>query len=73
MDVELAPRPDDPSTAAAVGRAVEDAGLARAALGPGAWWSAGLAETLEPGPAAPRPSAYEAVRSPRSTRGATRA
>lgn len=38
------------------------------------WWRAGLAEAVDRVPAGrPRPSAYEAARSPRSTRGATRA
>ena len=38
------------------------------------WWRAGLVDELERAPwEVPRPSAYEAVRSPRSTLGATRA
>ena len=38
------------------------------------WFRAGLVDALERAPSdVPRPSAYEAVRSPRSTLGATRA
>ena len=37
------------------------------------WWRAGLVDELERAPSGVRPSAYEAVRSPRSTLGATRA
>ena len=52
------------------------ASVARAALdvdprhGASAWWRAGVADALERTPAGP---AYDAARSPRSTRGATRA
>jgi hypothetical protein len=39
-----------------------------------AWWSAGLAAAVERGlPSGDEPSPYDAARSPRSTRGATRA
>jgi hypothetical protein len=39
-----------------------------------AWWSAGLAEAVERGlPQGDGPSPYDVARSPRSTRGATRA
>ncbi len=39
-----------------------------------AWWSAGLAEAVERGlPPGDGPSPYDMARSPRSTRGATRA
>ncbi len=37
------------------------------------WWRAGLDDALGQTPSGPRPSDYEAVRSPRRTRGATRA
>jgi hypothetical protein len=38
------------------------------------WWREGLVAALGRAPSVPpRPSAYDAVRSPRSTRGATRA
>ena len=39
-----------------------------------AWWRAGIADAVERYPAVePRPAAYEAARSPRNSRGATRA
>jgi hypothetical protein len=75
-DLALEP-PSDASTATAVRVAAAEAGLR---LEPGvwsaAWWQAGVAdslartvESLEPREA----SRYEAARSPRRTRGATRA
>ena len=71
MGVELVP---DAAAAEreAVARAIDlAAGLRR---GQSPWWRAGLDEALERAPSdPPRPSAYEAVRSPRRTRGATRA
>lgn len=40
----------------------------------GAWWRAGVAEAVEGRSVVPRPGrAYDAARSPRRTRGATRA
>jgi hypothetical protein len=62
----------EPGTAeqAAVDRAL--AGLH--AETPSPWWRAGVADAHERAPSdAPRPSVYEAARSPRSTLGATRA
>lgn len=69
MDVELVPE------AGSAERAAVDRALARLDTDSASpWWRAGLADALERAPSdAPRPSAYEAVRSPRSTLGATRA
>ena len=69
MGVELVPDAH-PAERAAVDRAVAQLG----AETPSPWWRAGLVDALESAPSdAPRPSAYEAARSPRSTLGATRA
>lgn len=56
----------------AVARAID---LAAATMSKtSSWFRAGLVDALERAPwEVPRPSAYEAVRSPRSTLGATRA
>jgi hypothetical protein len=71
VGVELVP---DASTAEqeAVGRAIDL--TAETTWKSSSWWRAGLVDGLERAPSdVPRPSAYEAVRSPRSTLGATRA
>ena len=71
MSVELFP---EASTAEqeAVARALGLAG--ETASKTSHWFRAGLVDALERAPSeVPRPSAYEAVRSPRSTLGATRA
>ena len=71
MGVELVPVAD-PAEREAVTRAI--AAAADPIPGPSAWWRAGLGEALVQAPVGPPlPSAYEAVRSPRRTRGATRA
>jgi hypothetical protein len=79
MELDLAPTAD-PETVAAVRGAVARAGLVLAPVplpDRNAWWSAGLAEAVSRSEtarnAAAAPSRYEAARSPRSTRGATRA
>ena len=74
MALELVP--DDALGADVVARAAAALGLSVDPPRPceGAWWRAGLAEAVERCPTVARPSpAYEATRSPRSTRGATRA
>jgi hypothetical protein len=69
MGAELVPDAD-PAKLAAVERAL--AGLDDGTPSP--WWRAGLVDALENAPSdAPRSSAYEAARSPRSTLGAKRA
>jgi hypothetical protein len=70
VGVELVPEAD-PAEKEAVTQAIA---AAIDATGPSSWWRAGLDEALGHVPdSTPRPSDYEAVRSPRSTRGATRA
>ena len=71
MGVELVPEADA-AEPEAVGRAIDL--TAEAALKTAPWWRAGVVDALERAPSdGPRPSTYEAVRSPRSTLGATRA
>ena len=71
MDVELVPEAGA-AEQEAVGRAIDL--TAEAAFTTASWWRAGLVDALERAPSGvPRPSAYDAVRSPRSTLGATRA
>jgi hypothetical protein len=75
VEIELADDPD--------GRIAHAASAAAAAVGlelsadrrpvVSAWWRAGLAEALERTPDGSDPARYDAARSPRSTRGATRA
>ncbi len=74
MEIELADDPDG-RIARAASAAAEDTGLLSADGGPAAsaWWRAGVAEALERTPNGVGPERYEAARSPRSTRGATRA
>jgi hypothetical protein len=69
VGVELVP---EPGTAE---RTAVDSALAGLDVEtPSPWWRAGLAEAQEQASTvAPRPSSYEAARSPRSTLGATRA
>jgi hypothetical protein len=69
--VELVPEAD-PAEREAVARAIAAASDAMRISSP--WWRAGLDEALGHAPMGPpRQSGYEAVRSPRRTRGATRA
>ena len=71
MGVELVPEADA-AEQEAVRRAIDLTAEAASKTAP--WWRAGLVDALERAPSdVPRPSAYEAVRSPRSTLGATRA
>ena len=75
MEIELA---DDPEgrIAQAASAAAADVGLELSADRrpvASAWWRAGVAEALEPTPEGSDPARYDATRSPRSTRGATRA
>ncbi len=71
MGVELVPEAGA-AEHEAVRRAIDF--TAEAASRTAHWWRAGLVDALERAPSdVPRPSAYEAVRSPRSTLGATRA
>jgi hypothetical protein len=69
--VDLVPEPSA-AEQEAVGRAVDLTAEATPTTSP--WWRAGLVDALERAASdVPRPSAYEAVRSPRRTLGATRA
>ena len=71
MGVELVPDAGE-AEQEAVRRAVDLAAEAVPRQAP--WWRAGLVDSIERSSSeAPRPSAYEAVRSPRRTLGATRA
>ena len=71
MDVELVPEAAV-AEQEAVGRAIDL--TAEPSFTTASWWRAGLVDALERAPSGvPRPSAYDAVRSPRSTLGATRA
>ena len=71
MGVELVPEASA-AERVAVGRAIDLTAEATSTTSP--WWRAGLVDALERAPSdVPRASAYEAVRSPRSTLGATRA
>ncbi|HET9243172.1 MAG TPA: hypothetical protein VFN99_06990 [Gaiella sp.] len=78
MDLELSPGADR-QTVAAARAAAESAGLVLgSARRPhaSAWWRAGVEDAVCGGSAAPEAVAalpYDAARSPRSTRGATRA
>ncbi len=72
MGIELVPEAGA-TEQVAVGRAVTSAAL-DAAETSSPWWRAGLDEAIGRAPSGlPRRSAYDAVRWPRSTRGATRA
>jgi hypothetical protein len=72
MDVELG-HEADAAEREAVRQAVAVA-LPTTSGGPRPWWRAGLDEVRDRAPTdRPRPSSYDAVRSPRSTPGATRA
>ena len=69
MGVELVPEAA-PAERIAVDRAVAELNGDTSS----AWWQAGVLEALGRAPSdGPRPSAYEAARSPRRTLGATRA
>ena len=71
MGVELVPGAGA-AEQEAVRRAIDLTAEAASRTAP--WWRAGLVDALERAPSdAPRPSVYEAARSPRSTLGATRA
>ena len=71
MGVELVPEASA-AEQEAVGRAIDLTTEMASKTSP--WFRAGLVDALERAPSdVPRPSAYEAVRSPRSTLGATRA
>ncbi len=75
MEIELADDPDGRIAQAATAAAA-DAGLGLSADGrpaASAWWQAGVAEAHERTPDGSDPARYDAARSPRSTRGATRA
>ena len=74
MEIELADDPDG-RVAKAASAAASHTGLLSADARPAAsaWWRAGVAEALERTPDGVVPARYEAARSPRSTRGATRA
>ena len=75
MDVTIEPDVDPAISEAvrvSVDRAGLDAGPAREPRG-SAWWRAGVAEALLRAPDGPAPAGYDAARSPRRTRGATRA
>ena len=75
MEIELADDPDGRIAQAATAAAA-DAGLELSAdrrPAPSAWWRAGVAEVLARTPDGSDPTRYDAARSPRSTRGATRA
>ena len=75
MEIELADDPDG-RIAQAASAAAADVGLELSADGrpaASAWWRAGVVEALERTPAVSDPARYDAARSPRSTRGATRA
>ena len=75
MEIELADDPDGRIAQAATAAAA-DAGLELSADGQpaaSAWWRAGVAEALERTPDGSGSVGYDAARSPRSTRGATRA
>ena len=75
MEIELAHDPDGriaKAASAAAGYAGLDLSADGRAAG-SAWWRAGVAEALERTPEGVLPSRYDAARSPRSTRGATRA
>lgn len=72
VEVELVPEADS-SVRTAVDRAMAVSVTAHAGA-PAPWWQAGLGEAHDHAALAPpRPSDYEAVRSPRRTLGATRA
>jgi hypothetical protein len=69
VGVELVPEPGTAKRAA-----LDRALAALDAEAPSAWWRSGIVDAHDRAPAeSPRPSAYEAARSPRSTLGATRA
>jgi hypothetical protein len=71
VDVELVPEASA-AEEEAVGRAIDLTAQTRSTTPP--WRRAGLVEAVERAPSdGPRASGYEAVRSPRSTLGATRA
>jgi hypothetical protein len=75
VEIELAGDPDGRFAQAAIAAAA-DAGLELSAdrrPASRAWWRAGVAEALERTPDGTDPARYDAARSPRSTRGATRA
>jgi hypothetical protein len=76
VDLLLGPDPAE-EVAQAVRVAIARAGVElgrRPTAERSAWWSAGLAEAVESGLGpADKPSSYDVARSPRSTRGATRA
>ena len=71
------PDADDGAAATAARAAVVRAGLSLVPghrTPPDPWWRAGLAEAIERDPSWPTPALpYDEARSPRSTRGATRA
>ena len=70
MDVVVEPEVD-PALSEAVRASVARAGVdVEPRQRASAWWRAGVADALERTPGRPR---YDAARSPRSTRGATRA
>ena len=76
MEIALADDPDG-RVARAARTAVSEAGIelddgARRASG-SAWWRAGVEEALDRTPAETGAARYDATRSPRKTRGATRA
>ena len=77
MELVLEPDSDGGLAASAVRAAVTRAGqgvVPGHRTPPDRWWRAGLAEAIERDPSWPTPPRpYEAARSPRSTRGATRA
>ena len=74
MEIELADDQDGrigkAASAAALGTGLLSADR-RPAASP--WWRVGVAEALDRAPDGVVPARYEAARSPRSTRGATRA
>jgi len=71
MGVELVPEAEA-AEQEAVRRAIDLTAEAASRTAP--WWRAGLVDALERAASdVPRPSVYEAARSPRSTLGATRA
>ena len=77
MDIALEPAPDA-ATTEAVRVSAAAAGLERgSSRADSAWWHAGVADAVDravrSAPAPAGRSRYDAARSPRSTRGATRA
>jgi hypothetical protein len=74
VDFDLGPDARDEVTLAALVAAARAGVRVSPPSGRDEWWRAGIADAVERSPAVePRAAAYDAARSPRNTRGATRA